>query len=177
MVATRRRFALRPVVALAFAGTLCGCASSVRGAAERTPPSGRASRSQGPAVVALEQQVHEAVNAHRRARGLPILEFEARIARQARLHSDAMATGTIPLGHDGFAARVEALRQAMPCRRTAENVAFNRGHSDPGAEAVRGWIASRSHRRNIEGPYELTGVGIARNARGEIYFTQLFVGQ
>jgi uncharacterized protein YkwD len=42
---------------------------------------------------------------------------------------------------------------------------------------MRGWLASRGHRESIEGPYELTGVGVVSNAAGEIYFTQLFVAR
>ena len=61
--------------------------------------------------------------------------------------------------------------------RVGENVAFNRGHRDPAAEAARGWLASRKHRENIEGPYQLTGVGVATNAAGEVYFTQIFIGR
>lgn len=88
-----------------------------------------------------------------------------------------MAAGTTPLGHEGFAHRVKALRHVMTCRRTAENVAFDQGHRDPAAEAVSGWLASRGHRENIEGPYELTGVGVVSYASGEVYFTQIFVGR
>jgi hypothetical protein len=28
----------------------------------------------------------------------------------------------------------------------------------------------------MEGPYEATGIGVARNPDGELYFTQIFVG-
>jgi uncharacterized protein YkwD len=56
-------------------------------------------------------------------------------------------------------------------------VAFNQGHRDPAAVAVQGWLESPGHRENIEGPYELTGVGVASNAKGEVYFTQIFVGR
>jgi uncharacterized protein YkwD len=87
-----------------------------------------------------------------------------------------MAAGKTPLGHAGFDDRVRALRAVLAFRGSAENVAVNRGHRDPAAEAVRGWIASRGHRRNIEGPYARTGVGVASNAKGEVYFTQIFVG-
>jgi len=126
---------------------------------------------------ALERAAFELVNRHRRARGLPALTLDARIAREARLHSDDMAAGRTPFGHEGFDERARALRRVIPWPATAENVAYDRGHRDPAAEAVRGWLASRGHRRNIEGPYELTGVGVASNAAGEVYFTQIFVGR
>src|SRR5438128_5638120 len=125
----------------------------------------------------LERTVYELVNKHRRTRGLPPLALDPRITQQARVHSVAMADGTTHFGHDGFSDRVEALSHVMACRRTAENVASNRGHRDPASEAVRGWLESRAHRENIDGPYDLTGIGVARNAAGEVFFTQLFVGR
>jgi uncharacterized protein YkwD len=127
--------------------------------------------------AALERAVSALVNHHRRSLGLPPLTEDATITRQARLHSAAMAAGRTPPGHAGFADRVATLRRVMAARRTAENVAFNQGHRDPAAVAVRGWLASPGHRENIEGPYELTGVGVASNAKGEVYFTQIFVGR
>jgi len=127
--------------------------------------------------TALEHVVFTLVNRHRRTLGLPPLAQDSRITEQARLHSAAMAAGTTPLGHAGFDDRVAMLRRAMTARRSAENVAFNQGHRDPAADAVRGWLASRGHRENIEGPYEMTGVGVVSNAKGEFYFTQIFVGR
>jgi uncharacterized protein YkwD len=124
----------------------------------------------------LEQTVLDLVNRHRRAHGLAALVPDARIAQQARAHSVAMAAGTTPLGHAGFDARAAALHKLMAFRGIAENVAFNQGHRDPAAEAVRGWLGSRGHRQNIEGPYERTGIGITSNAKGEVFFTQIFVG-
>ena len=131
----------------------------------------------GKSTSALERAAFELVNRHRLDRGLPALRLDPRVADQARSHSADMAAGNVALGHAGFDGRVQALRRAIPWRATAENVAFNRGHSDPAAEAVRGWLASRAHRENIEGPYEVTGVGVASNPAGETYFTQIFVGR
>jgi len=162
--------------ALALAGCRPSNAAGRRPAVTPTEDAGASPRSRG-GSAALEQAVVALVNRHRRTRGLPPLTADARIGHQARLHSAAMAAGRTPLGHGGFADRVAALRRVMACRRTAENVAFNQGHRDPAAVAVRGWLTSRGHRENIEGAYELTGVGVASNAAGEVYFTQIFVGR
>jgi hypothetical protein len=111
--------------------------------------------------AAIERDVFDLVNRHRRERGLAALVLDARIGRQARLHSAAMATGATAPGHAGFDERVRLLRREMSCRRTAENVAFNQGYRDPASQAVRGWLGSRGHRENIEGPYQSTGIGVA----------------
>ena len=164
----------RPIVVLGLLGalTLQDCAAGkarvVQAAATPGVPSVNA---------ALERAVHELVNRHRRARGLAPLTLDPRISQQARLHSRAMAEGRTRFGHDGFTDRIAALSHVMTCQRTAENVASNRGHRDPAGEAVRGWLESRAHRENIDGSYNLTGIGVARNAAGEVFFTQIFVGR
>ena len=38
-----------------------------------------------------------------------------------------------------------------------------------------GWIGSAPHRQNLEGSYDVTGIGIARDRDGATYATQLFV--
>jgi len=124
----------------------------------------------------LERSIFSLVNRYRAQRGLPLLVLDPEISRVARRHSAAMAAHARGVGHEGFDDRVLILRRALATRRTAENVALNRGYRDPAAEAVRGWTASDGHRRNMEGPYAATGIGVARNADGELYFTQLFVG-
>jgi len=168
----------RPIALLGLlsALTLQGCPSH--------DPPGRsrvvraAGTAHGPSAnAALERAAYELVNRHRRARGLAPLALDPRISQEARLHSLTMADGRTPFGHDGFADRVNALSHVMTCRRSAENVASNKGHRDPASEAVQGWLESRAHRENIEGAYSLTGIGVARNAAGEVFFTQIFVGR
>jgi len=88
-----------------------------------------------------------------------------------------MAEWSTPFGHDWSTGRMAALSPVMTGQGTAENVASNRGHRDPAGEAVRGWLESRAHRENIDGSYNLTGIGVARNAAGEVFFTQIFVGR
>ena len=124
----------------------------------------------------LERSIYSLVNSYRSQRGLRLLVLDPEISRVARRHSAAMAAHARDVGHEGFNDRVLILRRALATRRTAENVALNRGYRDPAAEALRGWIASGGHRQNMEGPYQATGIGVARNADGELYFTQIFVG-
>jgi uncharacterized protein YkwD len=124
--------------------------------------------------VALEAEVFELVNRHRLALGLRALALNERLGRAARLHSAAMAAGRVRLGHDGFHERFDAA--GLDCQRSAENVAFNEGQQRPGSEVVDGWLRSRAHRNSIEGLYDVTGVGVASNADGAVYFTQVFLG-
>lgn len=126
-------------------------------------------------LAALERTVYQQVNQYRRSHNLPPLAIDERISQQARLHSQAMANGSVSFSHNGFEQRVQAIAQAIPNRGTSENVAYNQGYSDPVAQALRGWIASEVHRRNLEGQSTMTGIGVVQNSRGQIFFTQLFV--
>jgi len=121
----------------------------------------------------LEQRIIVQVNQYRQGKGLPSLVPDSRLTIQVRNHSLDMAAGTVPFGHDGFLERIKAA--GIPCLAAAENVAMNAGLADPAAAAVRGWLASPGHRANIEGDYDLTGVGAAVNGAGEYYFTQIFL--
>ncbi|MEH1889706.1 MAG: CAP domain-containing protein [Nostoc sp.] len=124
-------------------------------------------------TVALEQSVFNQINNYRASQGLPTLTRNSAIENQARIHSQNMANGTVPFGHTGFSERVRAI--GIPYRAAGENVAYNQGYSDPATIAVQGWLKSPGHLANIKGNYDKTGIGVASNSRGEIYFTQIFL--
>ncbi|MEG5000322.1 CAP domain-containing protein [Microcoleus sp. B4-D4] len=121
----------------------------------------------------LEKAVNQQINLYRASKKLPPLSVDARITQQARIHSQNMASAKVKFSHDGFEGRVKAI--SIPYQSVAENVAYNMGYNDPVRNAVEGWIKSEGHRKNMEGQFNLTGIGIAKNAKGEYYFTQIFV--
>lgn len=122
----------------------------------------------------IEQLIFEQVNAYREAQGLPPLETNDAIRQQAQVHSQAMAQGEVPVSHQGFDGRVEAIAKSVDYRSAAENVAYNEGYNSPGEQAVQGWLESPGHLENIRGDYDLTGIGVAQNGQA-YYFTQLFI--
>jgi uncharacterized protein YkwD len=123
----------------------------------------------------LEKLVHQHINQYRQSLNLPPLKLDPLISKQARIHSENMAQRIVAFSHDGFEQRVKALNATIVYRRAAENVAYNLGYPDPTAQAVKGWLNSTAHRHNIEGNFNLTGIGIAQNKQGEYYFTQIFI--
>jgi uncharacterized protein YkwD len=157
------------IVALLMTAPLAaGVASRPGGTgAGTTPPVGP--------LASLEQQTHARINTYRSSIGLADLKWNESVARQARRHSRDMASGASAFGHDGFNARVHELVKSVAWTGVAENVFMLLNLSDPAAVAVNGWIDSPGHRRNIEGDYDLTGIGIARAEDGSLYFTQIFV--
>jgi uncharacterized protein YkwD len=113
------------------------------------------------------------VNQHRRSMGLRALQANSFVSSVALGHSRDMLTGRSPFGHDGFKDRINEIKGRLGALHVAaENVA-----SGPmGAkEVVDGWLHSPGHRRNIEGDFRLTGIGVATASNGMVYFTQIFI--
>lgn len=147
----------------------CGAVSLERSRPETSMNTNVASS----AITDLEKEVNQQINEYRASKKLPPLRVDPRISQIARIHSENMANGKVRFSHDGFEGRAKAI--TIPYQSVAENVAYNMGYSDPVDKAVDGWIKSEGHRKNMEGQFNLTGIGIAKNAKGEYYFTQLFV--
>lgn len=152
-------------------GLLLGCADAGHAA-----DPGKRAATRKPDLARIEREVLERVNRYRRSEGLPPLASDARIAEIARDHSREMASGRTGFGHGGFKGRTKAVASRVPYQRVAENVARNSRdpREIPGAVVSR-WVDSRGHRRNIEGPYAVTGIGAALGPDGSVYLTQLFV--
>ncbi|EFA72355.1 alkaline-shock protein [Cylindrospermopsis raciborskii CENA303] len=121
----------------------------------------------------LEAQVFQQINQYRVSQKLGTLTRNPSIDTQARIHSQNMASGKVPFSHQDFDKRVKAIN--ITYRAVAENVAYNQGVQDPASTAVRGWLKSPGHLRNIRGDYNLNGIGVAINNKGEIFFTQIFL--
>ena len=126
-------------------------------------------------AAALEHYVHELVNGHRTTLGLTPFALIPEISDIARVHSRDMATGRLAFSHVGLDGRAAEISKSIPYRAFSENIAFNNGLRTPGMAAVGWWLESPGHRRNIEGSFALTGIGIARTEDGTYFFTQLFV--
>lgn len=126
-------------------------------------------------VGALEQQVHDLINRHRRSMGLNPLNYNEEVADIARRHSRDMARGSVGMGHEGAEERGRVLLRTITYTEFAENVgANNHSVSSTAQTAVTGWLNSPGHRANLEGKFDLTGIGIAHNGR-TFFFTQLFL--
>lgn len=122
---------------------------------------------------ALEKSVFDKINQYRVSQNLPKLRLNTDITQQARIHSQNMANGKVPFSHEGFEQRVTAI--PLKYNNASENLALNKGYSNPVGEAITGWLKSPRHLQNIHGDYDLTGIGVATNKEGEVYLTQIFI--
>ena len=121
----------------------------------------------------LNDEVVQYTNQFRKSKRLPALEMRDDLNEIARRHSDDMATGKRPFGHDGFNQRESEVQKIVqPFSEMAENVAYG---ATTGKEVVQMWKDSPSHRENMLGNYKYMGIGTAVDNHGTIYFTALFV--
>jgi uncharacterized protein YkwD len=122
--------------------------------------------------LSIEEAILADVNAYRKQRHLQPLKMDARISKQAQIHSINMAQHRLPFGHINFLKRVHIVHKEIKNSGAAsENVAYNYKDAH---DVVKNWLQSPGHKRNIVGNYDLTGLGIARDAKGRMYFTQMF---
>ena len=113
------------------------------------------------------------INEYRQHHGLSKLKMDNHIVIQAKKHSQDMANHRMSFGHKEFGKRITLLRsQIKNTGGGAENVAYN---YKTAKIVVNGWIHSPGHQRNIVGNYNLTGVGVARDKQGKLYYTQIFL--
>ena len=119
------------------------------------------------------QAILQDINAYRKHRGLNPLQLRADLCREAQKHSSDMATHRIDFGHTGFPNRVKHIyAHSERPNGAAENVAYN--YHD-GHDVVKNWLTSPHHLANIKGHYNYTGIGLARDTHGKLYFTQIFL--
>jgi uncharacterized protein YkwD len=119
----------------------------------------------------METAILQFVNEDRKQHDLSPLLLNSLESSLASKHSRDMATGKVKFGHDGFNKRAKAIQKELGSQEIGENVA-----SGPmtAREVVDGWLKSPGHKKNIEGNMTLTGIGFARDRKGDIYFTQIF---
>ncbi len=121
----------------------------------------------------LTEDTLKYTNQFRKSKGLPALIMRDDLNAVARRHSETMARGRSGFGHAGYNQRELQVRKLIkPFNAMAENVAYG---VSSGKQVVDLWKHSSGHRRNMLGNYTYVGIGTARDKRGVIYYTQIFV--
>jgi len=121
----------------------------------------------------MEKDILYYVNQHREELGKPPLKLAPVITVEAIDHSKDMAKHKVSFGHDGFEDRVAIInRKLKPYHSVGENVAYGQLSAE---KVVQLWLKSPGHRKNIEGDYNLTGIGVSQSKDGTIFYTQMFI--
>jgi len=123
----------------------------------------------------LESGVGARINAYRVSAKKPPFESNEKVAKIARAHSRDMAKGKVGFDHDGLQERAALVGASIEIAGLAENISRHDRSSGFVDAALKKWLASPLHKKNIDGDYDLAGVGAAQDANGIVYFTQIFV--
>ncbi|MFO0875854.1 MAG: CAP domain-containing protein [Gemmataceae bacterium] len=131
------------------------------------------SKSEAVKLSEEEKALLTLTNAERKKEGLEPLKPSARLLAAARGHCANMAKQDKldhTLDDKTLVDRVKA--EGYKYARVGENIAWNHRKAE---EAVEGWMQSPGHKANILGAtYTEIGVAVAKNARGERYWIQVF---
>ncbi len=126
-----------------------------------------------------ELQIHYLVNNERRKKGLGDLYWDNALAAMARAFSRQMARESFFSHFDRSGKSVvERARQSniIGWSKIGENLFFCNGYDRFDSVAVRGWMNSSEHRRNIlDREFNETGIGVAQTRDGRTYITQVFI--
>lgn len=124
-------------------------------------------------IINMNADIINLVNEIRQLKHLPALKILPAASFEAARHSEDMAARRVPFGHDGFNQRAVALANELKgSSATGENVATGKMTAK---EVVAAWLKSPAHRANIEGNFTYTGVGVAKDSHGVLFYTELFV--
>jgi uncharacterized protein YkwD len=126
----------------------------------------------------LERHIFDQVNRERRHHGLAELRWNEPLAEEARRHARSMANRGFFSHDDPVRGNLaKRLRESgVPWRKCAENIYEERGYPDAAKSAVKAWMESKGHRRNMLDPEMAdTGAGGAADARDQVVVVQDFL--
>lgn len=126
-----------------------------------------------------ERKLFELVNKERAKADLPALRPHPLLFKAARAHAANMAKQR-KMEHnlDGKRPAQRVEETGYDWGKVAENLITADQTDVPLKKIVKGWMDSKIHRENILlKDINETGLGIATNAKGEIYYAQVFARQ
>lgn len=119
----------------------------------------------------LELETMELINKHRQSIGLNRLEKINHISFKSEEHSNYMIANNV-VNHNDFVARSENIMSILGATTVSENIAYNFNSSQT---VLLAWLASPSHKKNVEGNFTHFGLAIKENPNtGRKYFTNIF---
>lgn len=121
--------------------------------------------------VKIEDDVIHLINEYRISKNLAPLEKLNLISMEAKKHTEYMISEN-EVNHDYFSEREYDLRNSVAAIVVGENVGYGY-HTAKGV--VDAWIKSDSHRKNIEGDFNTTGISAMQNKKGDYFYTHIFV--
>lgn len=121
--------------------------------------------------TAMEDMILELENAHRLSMGMGTMQEFPAVYKFAEAHNDYMIAQN-KLSHDNFDARAQRIASETKAEKISENIA--RYYATP-EKVLEAWLASKSHRQAMEGPYSHTSLSVQLDKAGRPYYTQIFL--
>ena len=127
----------------------------------------------------MEQQVYQYVNQERSLNLKPKLNWNEKLASEGRRHAGRLADGSFFSHVDPSRGDIDARldQSGINWRRCAENM-YEGNIGDPAREAVRSWLKSAEHRKNmLNSKFNEAGVGVGVRQNGMIVIVQEYILQ
>jgi uncharacterized protein YkwD len=119
----------------------------------------------------FENETLTLINNYRVSMGLNTLQKSDYISFKAEIHNNYMIANNV-VNHNDFVARSQDIMKALGASYVTENIAYN--YNSPQA-VLNAWLASESHKSNLEGNYTHFGLSIREHpTTGKKYYTNIF---
>ena len=119
----------------------------------------------------IELETMALINKHRISVGLNALEKINHISFKSEEHVSYMIVNNV-VNHNDFVARSENIIKTLGAKTVSENIAYN--YNTP-QSVLDAWLASPTHKANIEGNHTHFGISIKENpVNGRKYYTNIF---
>lgn len=121
---------------------------------------------------ASEIETMQLINNYRVSIGLNALEKINHISYKCEEHNNYMIANDV-VNHNDFVLRSDNIIKLLGAKNVGENVAYNYKTSEA---ALKAWLESPDHKKNIEGNYTHFGISVETDSRtGKKYYTNIFV--
>lgn len=118
----------------------------------------------------LEVDLFDQVNEYRESLNLASLKFDKYTYSEAIRHNKYMISQG-KRSHANFNNRATKIAEKVGATLVAENIADNYTTIEAVLEA---WKESDGHKENLEGNFTHSAISIREDAKGKLYFTQIF---
>ncbi|MBC5864080.1 CAP domain-containing protein [Flavobacterium turcicum] len=149
--------------------TMNSCASD--GSEAETQPTASLEKVVSYEYNTIEIETMDLINKYRVSKGLNPLQRINHMSFKSEEHDNYMIANNV-VNHNDFVARSENIMKTLGAKKVSENIAYN--FNTPEA-VLNAWLASPSHKENIEGNFTHFGLAIKENpANGKKYYTNIF---
>ncbi|MFN7098740.1 MAG: CAP domain-containing protein [Flavobacterium sp.] len=119
----------------------------------------------------VEIETMDLINKYRVSKGLKALERINHMSFKSEEHDMYMIENNV-VNHDNFISRSENIMKALGATNVSENIAYNFNTPEG---VLNAWLASPSHKQNIEGNFTHFGLAIKIHpVNGRKYYTNIF---